>query len=236
MADLILSVAIEEVWRDLPNTHVEKPQFAIIGYGKLGGKELGYASDLDLVFLYEDDHPNAGEIYARFAKRVVNWLSSLTSAGQLYDIDLRLRPNGSSGLLVSNLEAFAQYQRTAAWVWEHQAITRARYCSGDIKIGQKFTAIRESILRIARDIPVLSHEVHKMRKKILETHPAQTNDLKHIRGGIVDIEFIMQFLILAHSAPRCSSRRPNCLPNFTQTATYQSTQWHSTRSQHAQLN
>ena len=200
LADLILSVAIEEVWRDLPNTHVEKPQFAIIGYGKLGGKELGYASDLDLVFLYEDDHPNAGEIYARFAKRVVNWLSSLTSAGQLYDIDLRLRPNGSSGLLVSNLEAFAQYQRTAAWVWEHQAITRARYCSGDIKIGQKFTAIRESILRIARDIPVLSHEVYKMRKKILETHPAQTNDLKHIRGGIVDIEFIMQFLILAHSA------------------------------------
>ncbi|WP_035851661.1 bifunctional [glutamate--ammonia ligase]-adenylyl-L-tyrosine phosphorylase/[glutamate--ammonia-ligase] adenylyltransferase [Deefgea rivuli] len=200
LADLILSVTIEEVWRDLPNTHVAQPQFAIIGYGKLGGKELGYASDLDLVFLYEDEHPNAGEIYARFAKRVVNWLSSLTSAGQLYDIDLRLRPNGSSGLLVSSIEAFEQYQRTAAWVWEHQALTRARYCSGDIKIGQKFTTIRNNILCLERDIPALRAEVRSMREKMLETHPAQANDVKHVRGGIVDIEFIMQFLILAYSA------------------------------------
>jgi len=200
LADLILSVAVEEVWRDLPNKHIEQPKFAIIGYGKLGGKELGYASDLDLVFLYEDDHPNAGDIYARFAKRVVNWLTSMTSAGQLYDIDLRLRPNGTSGLLVSSIEAFEQYQRTAAWVWEHQALTRARYCTGDVQIGQKFTAIRNTILCLERDIPALRAEVRLMRDKMLETHPALPSDVKHLRGGIVDIEFIMQFLILAYSA------------------------------------
>ncbi|MGL4995801.1 MAG: bifunctional [glutamate--ammonia ligase]-adenylyl-L-tyrosine phosphorylase/[glutamate--ammonia-ligase] adenylyltransferase, partial [Deefgea sp.] len=200
LADLILSVAIEEVWRDLPNKHVEQPKFAVIGYGKLGGKELGYASDLDLVFLYEDEHPNAGDIYARFAKRVVNWLTSMTSAGQLYDIDLRLRPNGTSGLLVSSMVAFEQYQRTAAWVWEHQALTRARYCTGEIQIGQKFTGIRNTILCLERDIPALCAEVRSMREKMLETHPALPNDVKHLRGGIVDIEFIMQFLILAYSA------------------------------------
>lgn len=200
LADLILSVTVEEVWRDLSNKHIEQPQFAIIGYGKLGGKELGYASDLDLVFLYEDEHPNAGDIYARFAKRVVNWLSSMTSAGQLYDIDLRLRPNGTSGLLVSSIEAFEQYQRSAAWVWEHQALTRARYCAGDIRIGEQFTQIRNAILCMERDIPALRAEVRSMREKMLETHPALPHDVKHLRGGIVDIEFIVQFLILAYSA------------------------------------
>ncbi|WP_288841524.1 bifunctional [glutamate--ammonia ligase]-adenylyl-L-tyrosine phosphorylase/[glutamate--ammonia-ligase] adenylyltransferase [uncultured Deefgea sp.] len=200
LADLILSVAIEEVWREMPNTHRDTPQFAIIGYGKLGGKELGYASDLDLVFLYEDEHPNAGEIYARFAKRVVNWLTSMTSAGQLYDIDLRLRPNGTSGLLVSSIDAFEQYQRNSAWVWEHQALTRARYCAGDVAIGQKFTLIRNAVICLERDIDSLKAEVKKMREKILETHPASAVDVKHLRGGIVDVEFIMQFLILAYSA------------------------------------
>ncbi|WP_297573893.1 bifunctional [glutamate--ammonia ligase]-adenylyl-L-tyrosine phosphorylase/[glutamate--ammonia-ligase] adenylyltransferase [uncultured Deefgea sp.] len=200
LADLILSVAIEEVWREMPNTHRDTPLFAIIGYGKLGGKELGYASDLDLVFLYEDEHPNAGEIYARFAKRVVNWLTSMTSAGQLYDIDLRLRPNGTSGLLVSSIDAFEQYQRNSAWVWEHQALTRARYCAGDAAIGQQFTLIRNAVICLERDIDSLKAEVKKMREKILETHPASAVDVKHLRGGIVDIEFIMQFLILAYSA------------------------------------
>ncbi|QLG87176.1 bifunctional [glutamate--ammonia ligase]-adenylyl-L-tyrosine phosphorylase/[glutamate--ammonia-ligase] adenylyltransferase [Chitinibacter bivalviorum] len=199
LADLILSVALEQAWKDLPNKHREQANFAIIGYGKLGGKELGFASDLDIVYLYDDDHANAPEIYARLAKRIVNWLTSLTSAGQLYDIDLRLRPNGSSGLLVSTVQAFSEYQHQSAWVWEHQAITRARFCAGDTHVGKNFEQIRHDILCKERDIAALQAEVLKMRNKMLETHPALAHDVKHRRGGIVDIEFIVQFLILAHA-------------------------------------
>ncbi|WP_410497772.1 bifunctional [glutamate--ammonia ligase]-adenylyl-L-tyrosine phosphorylase/[glutamate--ammonia-ligase] adenylyltransferase [Chitinibacter sp. S2-10] len=199
LADLILNVALEQAWLDLPNKHRPDHQFAIVGYGKLGGKELGFASDLDIVYLFEDDHPNAADIYSRLAKRIVNWLTSMTSAGQLYDIDLRLRPNGSSGLLVSTVEAFDEYQHQSAWVWEHQALTRARYCAGDKQVGQRFEQIRHDILCRPRDLAELQIEVLKMRNKMLETHPAITTDVKHLRGGIVDIEFIVQFLILAHS-------------------------------------
>ncbi|QLI80355.1 bifunctional [glutamate--ammonia ligase]-adenylyl-L-tyrosine phosphorylase/[glutamate--ammonia-ligase] adenylyltransferase [Chitinibacter fontanus] len=200
LADLILNVALEQAWQDLPNKHREHPSFAIIGYGKLGGKELGFASDLDIVYLYDDDHPSAADIYARLAKRIVNWLTSMTSAGQLYDIDLRLRPNGSSGLLVSTVEAFAEYQQKSAWVWEHQAITRARYCAGDRQVGAAFEQIRHQVLCSNRNVPDLQAEVLNMRNKMLETHPALASDVKHRRGGIVDIEFIVQFLILGYSA------------------------------------
>ena len=199
LADLMLTVTLEQVWKELPGKHRPEPQFAVIGYGKLGGKELGFASDLDLVYLYDDDHPNAAEVYAKFAKRVVNWLTALTPAGHLYDIDLRLRPNGSSGLLVSSISAFSQYQHESAWVWEHQALTRARYCAGDPVVGHAFAAIREDILRMPRDLEKLRLEVSTMRKRMLETHPANPEDVKHVRGGIVDIEFIMQYLILAHA-------------------------------------
>lgn len=200
LADLILNVALEQAWKDLPNKHRDQPLFAIIGYGKLGGKELGFASDLDIVYLYNDADANAADIYARLAKRIVNWLTSTTSAGQLYDIDLRLRPNGSSGLLVSTIEAFEQYQQQSAWVWEHQAITRARFCAGDAQVGASFETIRHHILCQQRNIPDLQAEVLNMRNKMLETHPALPSDVKHLRGGIVDIEFIVQFLILAHAA------------------------------------
>lgn len=199
LADLILSVTLEEVWRELPGRHRDEPAFAVIGYGKLGGKELGYGSDLDIVFLYDDEDASAQEIYARYAKRIVNWLTSLTSAGQLYDIDLRLRPNGSSGLLVSTLTAFSEYQHKSAWVWEHQAISRARYAAGDRKIGEWFEAFRRDILALPRDRASLRDEVRTMRERMLETHPALETDVKHVRGGIVDIEFIVQFLILAHA-------------------------------------
>jgi glutamate-ammonia-ligase adenylyltransferase len=199
LADLILNVALEQAWQDLPNKHREQPAFAIIGYGKLGGKELGFASDLDIVYLYDDEHPSAADIYARLAKRIVNWLTSMTSAGQLYDIDLRLRPNGSSGLLVSTVAAFEEYQQKSAWVWEHQAITRARYCAGDAQVGATFERIRHQILCLSRNVADLQAEVLNMRNKMLETHPAQASDVKHRRGGIVDIEFIVQFLILAHA-------------------------------------
>ena len=114
-------------WRKLLKRHVETPRFAVISYGKLGGKELGYASDLDLVFLFDDPAPEAGEIYARLGTRLNTWLSAHTSAGQLFETDLRLRPNGDSGLVVSSIEAFRQYQLESAWVWEHQALTRARF-------------------------------------------------------------------------------------------------------------
>jgi glutamate-ammonia-ligase adenylyltransferase len=211
LADLILNVALEQAWQDLPNKHREQPAFAIIGYGKLGGKELGFASDLDIVYLYDDEHPSAADIYARLAKRIVNWLTSMTSAGQLYDIDLRLRPNGSSGLLVSTVAAFEEYQQKSAWVWEHQAITRARYCAGDAQVGETFERIRHQILCLNRNVADLQAEVLNMRNKMLETHPAQASDVKHRRGGIVDIEFIVQFLILgyAHSLPALTANSGN---------------------------
>ncbi|SMC24696.1 glutamate-ammonia-ligase adenylyltransferase [Andreprevotia lacus DSM 23236] len=211
LADLVLAVTLEQAWQELPSRHRPKPRFAIIGYGKLGGKELGYASDLDLVYLYDDDHPNASEIYAKLAKKIVTWLSTLTAGGLLYEIDLRLRPNGASGLLVSSVEAFTEYQQASAWVWEHQALTRARYAAGDKEIGVAFEAIREAVLRKQRNRFELAHAVVDMRNKMLETHPAKTSDVKHCRGGIVDIEFIVQYLVLAWSAthPRLTANRGN---------------------------
>ncbi|BCL74505.1 glutamate-ammonia-ligase adenylyltransferase [Jeongeupia sp. HS-3] len=199
LADLLLAVTIEEVWHELPKRHTQTPHFAAIGYGKLGGKELGYGSDLDLVFLYDDPHPDAPEQYARLAKKIVTWLTTPTSAGLLYDIDLRLRPNGASGLLVSSVEAFAEYQRKSAWVWEHQALTRARFVCGETAIGDAFETVKNDILRTPRDVAALRKEVLQMRDRMLDTHPAKIDDVKHCRGGIVDIEFIVQFLILAYA-------------------------------------
>ncbi|WP_283150279.1 bifunctional [glutamate--ammonia ligase]-adenylyl-L-tyrosine phosphorylase/[glutamate--ammonia-ligase] adenylyltransferase [Silvimonas soli] len=211
LADLCLQVTLEEAWRDVNNRHLDIPAFAIIGYGKLGGKELGYGSDLDLVFLYDDPHPDAAETYARYAKRIVSWLSALTSAGQLYDVDLRLRPNGSSGFLVSSIEAFVQYQNESAWMWEHQALTRARFAAGSTAIGAQFEQIRIDILRRARDLPTLSAEVVAMRQRMLETHPALPEDVKHCRGGIVDVEFMVQYLVLGFAAqyPDLTANRGN---------------------------
>jgi len=136
LADLILRHVLQLCWRDARKKHQQQAQFAIIAYGKLGGRELGYSADLDLIFLYDDQHPDAAEIYARLAQRINTLLSSYTSAGRLYEIDLRLRPNGASGLLVSSIPAFAEYQQHHAWVWEHQALTRARFCAGDAQVGK----------------------------------------------------------------------------------------------------
>ncbi|GGY23196.1 bifunctional [glutamate--ammonia ligase]-adenylyl-L-tyrosine phosphorylase/[glutamate--ammonia-ligase] adenylyltransferase [Paludibacterium paludis] len=199
LADLVLDRTLEHVWRLLGNRHRDTHRFAVIGYGKLGGKELGYASDLDLIFLYEDDHPDAADVYSRLARRMVAWLTSATSAGVLYDIDLRLRPNGSSGLLVSSLQAFENYQAQTAWVWEHQALTRARFVAGDAGVGQRFEAVRHAVLTQQRDPARLRDEVVAMRERMLKTHPARDSDLKHARGGIVDIEFLVQWLILCHA-------------------------------------
>src|SRR5436190_2088575 len=202
LADLVLELTIECAWADLPRKHrAGAPKFAVIAYGKLGGKELGYASDLDIIFLYDDAHEQAGEVYARLAQRLNTWLSSRTTSGVLFETDLELRPSGASGLLVSSLAGFEQYQETSAWVWEHQALTRARYCAGDRAIGEAFGGIRTRILTRERDPIPLAKEIAAMRDKLHAAHPNPSAlfDLKHDRGGMIDIEFAVQFLVLANA-------------------------------------
>jgi glutamate-ammonia-ligase adenylyltransferase len=201
LADLLLDTVLHLAWSGLRRRHRDIPAFAIIGYGKLGGKELGYASDLDIIFLYDDPHPDAPESYARLSQRINSWLTSYTSAGLLYQTDLRLRPNGSSGLLVSSIQAFAEYQHHHAWVWEHQALTRARFVAGDVQVGEAFERIRREVLRHPRELPDLKREVLLMRQKMLDAHPNTSGlfDIKHDRGGLIDVEFIVQYLVLGHA-------------------------------------
>lgn len=201
LADVMLQVVLELCWTSLPSRHRDEPRFAIIGYGKLGGKELGYASDLDIVFLYDDEHERAQENYARLAQRLNNQLTTRTAAGVLFETDLRLRPDGASGLMVSSLDAFRRYQRETAWVWEHQALTRARFCAGDAAVGAAFELERRAILQMKRDQTRLREEVLSMRRQLLEGHPNRSDlfDLKHDRGGMIDIEFVVQYLVLAHA-------------------------------------
>ena len=211
LADLILQTTFERVWPsvakkfDLPLA--ANPPFAVIAYGKLGGKELGYASDLDIIFLYqaEDSDYTAQEIYALLAKRMINWLTAFTSTGSLFEIDTRLRPNGSAGFLVTNAEAFKKYQLregdNAAWVWEHQALTRARFSAGSPGVGIFFDSVRFEVLSQKRNIDQLRTEILEMRRKVHAGHPNGNVefDLKHDAGGMVDIEFIVQFLVLAYA-------------------------------------
>ena len=202
LADLMLELTVECAWAELPRKHIPgPPRFAVISYGKLGGKELGYASDLDIIFLYDDADERAGEVYARLAQRINGWLTSRTSSGVLFETDLRLRPSGASGLLVSSVESFERYQERNAWVWEHQALTRARYSAGDKAVGDAFERIRESILKRERDLPALAREIHSMREKMHAAHPNRSGlfDIKHDRGGMIDIEFSVQYLVLAHA-------------------------------------
>ena len=201
LAELILSVSLEIIWPNVRGKHIDVPKFSIIGYGKLGGRELGYVSDLDIIFLYDDESPEAGEVYARFAQRINNWFNSLTSAGLLYETDLQLRPDGNSGLLVSSVAAFREYQLNKAWVWEHQAITRARFVAGDAQIGQAFEAIRIEVIAQTRDVEALKLEVANMRDKMRAAQRVEVGlfDVKQSVGGIIDVEFLVQFLVLAHA-------------------------------------
>jgi glutamate-ammonia-ligase adenylyltransferase len=202
LADRVLAIALDCAWRQVRNPHRETPRFAVIAYGKLGGKELGYASDLDLVFLHEDEDERAQPVYAQLAQRLSAWLSTRTAAGLLFEIDLRLRPNGNAGLLVSSLRAFETYQRESAWVWEHQALTRARFATGDAELGARFETLRRDILAATRDPAALRGEVRAMRRRMMDGHPNRSElfDVKHDPGGMVDIEFMVQYLVLAHSA------------------------------------
>lgn len=211
LADLMLQTTFERVWPSVAKkfdvSQSVAPPFAVISYGKLGGKELGYASDLDLVFLYQSEEADyaAQEVYALLAKRMINWLTAYTSTGSLFEIDTRLRPNGSAGFLVTNAEAFRKYQMregdNAAWVWEHQALTRARFSSGNQAVGLFFDAVRSEVLSQKREIDQLRSEILEMRRKVHAGHPnpSASFDLKHDAGGMVDIEFIVQFLVLAYS-------------------------------------
>jgi glutamate-ammonia-ligase adenylyltransferase len=210
LADGVLALTLSCAWASLPRRHRDHPALAVIAYGKLGGKELGYASDLDLIFLYDDDHPDAAEVYSLLVRRLVNWLTAQTPSGVLFDIDLRLRPNGNAGLMVSSLDAFERYQRNddglGAWTWEHQALTRARACAGDAVLSQRFEALRREILARPRDLAKLREDVLVMRQKMHDGHPNRSAlfDLKHDSGGMVDVEFIVQTLVLghAHAHPR----------------------------------
>ena len=209
LADTVIAAALPCVWADMPKKHRATPALAVIGYGKLGGKELGYASDLDLVYLYDDPHPDSPDVYTRLARRLTNWLSTATGAGTLYDVDLRLRPNGDSGFLAHSLAAFEKYQHENAWTWEHQALTRARFICGDPTIQTAFDRIRADILTSERDTAALAREIIDMREKMFPSHPPVDGNVKYARGGVVDVEFIVQYLILAHAR-----QHPALLDNY----------------------
>ena len=201
LADTVLNVTLPFVWRKMTRRCSDTPQFAIIAYGKYGGKELAYSSDLDIIFIFDDPADTAMECYARFAQRINSWLSSQTAAGILFETDLRLRPNGESGLIVSSLDTFRKYQQEAAWLWEHQALTRARFVAGDARIGKAFEKLRSDILCQQRDLPHLKQEIQAMREKMRQAHPHRQAEfsLKHDSGGLIDVEFLVQYLVLGFS-------------------------------------
>ena len=210
LADATLALALRWAWLHLKSAHLPAPRLAVIAYGKLGGKELGYGSDLDVVFLYDDaqetDPDKAAEVYGAFVRKVINWLTLHTAAGDLFDIDTALRPNGNSGLLVTSLASFARYQTgrgsNTAWTWEHQALTRARWCAGWRALEAPFEAVRRAVLSAPRDPRTLREEVHAMRDKVRAAHPVKNDlfDVKHSHGGMMDVEFAVQYLVLSQGA------------------------------------
>ena len=210
LADAIVGTTLRWAWPLLKQRHRDVPGFAVIAYGKLGGKELGYGGDLDVVFLFDDadepDKDRAPEVYAAFVRKLITWLTLRTAAGELFDIDTALRPNGGSGLLVTSIHAFERYQlgrgSNTAWTWEHQAITRARFCAGAPPLGERFEAVRRGVLTAPRDAVALRGEVRAMRDKVRAAHPVRAGrfDVKHSPGGMMDVEFAVQYLVLAHSA------------------------------------
>lgn len=220
IAEVLLRKILELAWADLiprygrprcvVNGEIQESDFAIVAYGKLGGIELGYGSDLDLVFLHDgrgEDQQTSGPreidnatFFFRLAQRVIHMLTARTAAGLLYEVDTRLRPSGRSGLLVSSLVAFAEYQRNQAWTWEHQALVRARVVAGPMYLVERFAAIRSEILSRERDPIALRREVKEMRERMrkeLSTSKPGVFDIKQDRGGIADIEFMVQYAVLA---------------------------------------
>jgi len=205
LADMLLNETLYRVWPLVakPDSQGALPpmKMAIIAYGRLGGKELGYSSDLDLVYLYDDAREDATELYTKLGRRMTSWMSTMTSSGRLYEVDLRLRPDGDAGLLAVSVEAFKTYQLDKAWPWEHQAITRARYAAGNASVGKRFEEIRREVLTLARETESFAEEVRQMRKKMTAGHPntSEDFDIKHDAGGMVDLEFVTQYLVLTQA-------------------------------------
>ncbi len=205
LADAVLRVTAAWSWQRLKLRHRETPRFAIIGYGKLGGKELGYGSDLDIVFVHDDEDERAPEAYAGLVRKMINWLTVKTSEGDLFEIDTALRPNGNSGLLITSFDAYAKYQQqrgsNTAWTWEHQAMTRARFVLGSQDLQPRFDAVRRAVIASPRDAEALRAEIMAMRQKVRSAHPVRGEgfDVKHSPGGMVDAEFAVQFLVLSQS-------------------------------------
>jgi glutamate-ammonia-ligase adenylyltransferase len=205
MADAVLRVTAEWCWSCLKNRHREEPLFGIVAYGKLGGKELGYGSDLDIVFVYEDPDERAPEVYGAFVRKLINWFTVKTSEGDLFEIDTALRPNGSAGLLVTTFAAFEDYQQqrgsNTAWTWEHQAMTRARFVMGHEAMASQFDQVRRSVISAPRDEASLKSEIVTMRNRVRTAHTIKPDlfDVKHSPGGMVDAEFAVQYLVLMHA-------------------------------------
>ncbi|ATJ81287.1 bifunctional [glutamate--ammonia ligase]-adenylyl-L-tyrosine phosphorylase/[glutamate--ammonia-ligase] adenylyltransferase [Halomonas beimenensis] len=227
IAEVILETVLAMAWKHLTRKHGfperrdgercgQAAEFLIVGYGKLGGIELGYGSDLDLVFLHDGATQGStdGErpidnavFFTRLGQRIIHLLTAVTPAGSLYEVDMRLRPSGNAGLLVSSLDAFADYQRREAWTWEHQALVRARVVAGHEALAERFEAVRREILGRERDPEALREEVVAMRRKMRDhlAGPEEGDDfdLKQDPGGMVDIEFLCQYAVLAmgHETP-----------------------------------
>lgn len=221
IAEIVLGRTLEIVWQHMVKKHGRPtsifdgkpcdPGFAILGYGKMGGIELGYGSDLDLVFLHsaaegsvtDGDQPiDSNVFYARMAQRITHILNTPTTAGILYEVDLRLRPSGASGLLVSSIEAFNDYQHEDAWTWEHQALVRARVVAGDEQLATRFAEVRKTVLAQSRKQSELQQQVCEMHAKMtkhLGSHKTDEFDVKHDSGGIVEIEFMVQYAVLRWS-------------------------------------
>ncbi|WP_163934102.1 bifunctional [glutamate--ammonia ligase]-adenylyl-L-tyrosine phosphorylase/[glutamate--ammonia-ligase] adenylyltransferase [Paraferrimonas sp. SM1919] len=218
LAEAIVSQVVELAWKQITERFgipaglaPEDKGFAVIGYGKLGGIELGYGSDLDLVFLHFDGKGDTQggrkpisvhEFYLKLAQRILHLFSTRTPSGILYEVDMRLRPSGSGGLLVSNINRFAEYQLNEAWTWEHQALVRTRLIGTNNSLQQDFDKIKQQILSIPREPQQLLTEVVAMRSKMREhliDAKAGEFDLKQSPGGITDIEFMVQYLVLKHA-------------------------------------
>ncbi len=226
LADSVVAAVLRVVTAEMRATHGEitGARFAVLGYGSLGGEELGFGSDLDLVFLYDapdgaqsdGNRPlDAPRWFARLGQKLVSLLGTGTGAGRLFEVDMRLRPDGNTGLLVSTLASFSDYQRTRAWTWEHQALVRVRGIAGDPDLLAAADAVRSEVLCRTRDATQLIEDVSAMRRKMraeLDRSDAAVFDLKQGEGGLVDLEFLLQFLVLRHAAehptltvPRASS-------------------------------
>ena len=224
LADAVVVTVLQMAHADMLQAHGEVPggRFAIIGYGSLGGVELGFGSDLDLVFLYDSpagsegsDGPrplDSGRWFARLAQKVMALLGAVTAAGRLYDIDVRLRPDGGKGALVSSLASYTEYQRERAWTWEHQALVRARGVAGDASLLSDFERVRADTLGRAREHETLFGDVLKMRARMraeLDRSDAGRLDLKQGAGGLVDLEFVLQTGVLSqaqHTPSLCEPR------------------------------